>query len=210
MQHRRVHAVACGCLFDQRFVFVGFAAGGGARDARLAGARRTAGGKPRAALAASAVVAAWSAAAKSVLALWLVGALGGGARGHQAAGGDLAADSISACSCCTRWAIASSPAGEPAWPGQRLGAHALAPARSASTAISSSTPSSRRARLAVVLAAVALSEAVEHLVLAGRGRQLGVALGDLRLALLELARAQAALRLDALEEGLAAEQIGRR
>ena len=58
-----------------------------------------------------------------------------------------------------------------------------------------------------MLAAVALLEAVEHLVLAGGGRELGVALGDLGLALLELAGAQPALRLDALEEGLAGEQF---
>ena len=62
--------------------------------------------------------------------------------------------------------------------------------------------------LALVLAAVALAEAVEHLVLAGGVVELGVALGDLDLALLELACTQPALRLDALEERLAGQQVG--
>lgn len=61
--------------------------------------------------------------------------------------------------------------------------------------------------LAVVLAAVAIPETVEHLVLAGCCGKLGVALGDLDFALLELERTHPALCLDALEERLAGEQV---
>lgn len=59
-----------------------------------------------------------------------------------------------------------------------------------------------------MLAALTIGEAIEHLVLPGGGRELGVAIGNLRLALRQLASTQAALRFDALEEGLASEQIG--
>jgi len=59
-----------------------------------------------------------------------------------------------------------------------------------------------------MFAAVALPEAIEHLMLAGRSRQLSVTLGDLRLALLELARTQPPLCLHTLEERLADLQIG--
>jgi hypothetical protein len=62
--------------------------------------------------------------------------------------------------------------------------------------------------LAVMLAALAIGEAVEYLVLPGGGRELGVAIGDLELALRQLASTQAALRFDAFEEGLASQQIG--
>jgi hypothetical protein len=59
-----------------------------------------------------------------------------------------------------------------------------------------------------VLAAVALAQAVEHLVLAGRGRQLGVAGRHFSLTLFDFAHAQLALGLRALQERLATKQVG--
>ncbi len=52
-----------------------------------------------------------------------------------------------------------------------------------------------------------LFEALEHLVLAGGGRELGAPVLDLRLALNQLLRVGAALCLDPLQEGLACDQF---
>src|ERR1700722_20028405 len=62
--------------------------------------------------------------------------------------------------------------------------------------------------LPLVLVAVALSEAAQHLVLGGRGGELGVALGDLCFALAKLLYVGSSLGLDAFEERLAREQFG--
>ncbi len=58
-----------------------------------------------------------------------------------------------------------------------------------------------------MLVAVTLSEALEHLVLACGGGELGVTLEYRRLAPLELLGVGAALRLDALEERLTSNQL---
>ena len=58
-----------------------------------------------------------------------------------------------------------------------------------------------------MLVAVALGEALEHLVLAGSDGELGVTFEHRRLALLEHLRMSSALCLDALEERLASNQF---
>ena len=203
VQHRGVEAVARGRLFDQRVVLAaGFAAHGGALDGRLVAGADDAGG---------------ARGVRGAGRLQRGGEVGARARGT---GG------LARCSCspgrrrrpCRPFRsepAAAAPAAPPQARRRRCPrGRRRAPARSCAA------PAEARdgdlvervalaARLlAVVLAAVALPEAVEHLVLAGGRRELGVARRDLRLALLKLAGAQPALRLDALEERLAREQVG--
>lgn len=63
------------------------------------------------------------------------------------------------------------------------------------------------ARLAQVLGAMALLQALEHLSLASHFAQLGVTVGNLGLVVCQLARAGAALGLDMLDEGLTGVQL---
>jgi hypothetical protein len=60
----------------------------------------------------------------------------------------------------------------------------------------------------MVLAAVALLEALEHLVLAGSARELHTAVGDICLVTLELELTFVALGLDSFDERLAGGELG--
>ncbi len=184
MQHRRVEAVARGRLVDQRFVFAARFAARAARAGAPALVRR--------------LIAARSRAAAPE-------ASAGGGRLQR--GGE-----VSPLEPCARGGARAGARGQPpaaTWPAVRSAPAAAARAarRRARRRRCPRTPLSACALtrgllrkrvdgdlvervalaaggLAVVLAAVALPEAVEHLVLAGGRRELGVALGDLRLALL--------------------------
>ncbi len=117
--------------------------------------------------------------------------------------------SIRASSWRTRSGAESSPGGSPGGrAGQGLGAHAVLAAEARRGDLVQDIALAA-GLLAVVLAAAALAQAVEHLVLAGRAGEACVARGDLRLASLQLDRPGPPLRLDALEEGLAREQLRR-
>ncbi len=63
-------------------------------------------------------------------------------------------------------------------------------------------------RFALVLAALALPQPLEHLVLGGGGRERGLALGDLGLARAKLLGPGATLGLHAFQKRLTAEQLG--